>query len=557
MKRNITVNIFGSLYNIDEDAYRLLDAYLVNIRDYFSRQSDGREIADDIEARVAELMSEIRTSGRDIINISDVESIIGRIGNPEDLGVFEDAEASCVADEDRAAACTPPEPPAELKPKRKLFRDTHHRVLGGVLAGMAKYFNVNPLWLRLAALVVEFFFILPGEGFFIMPILAYVACWILIPSASTPAERLQMKGEPINLASLRDEFLKGARDLYTTIDAPSVRSTFVGGISAVVRSLGFAAVALTVVFCAVCLLSAVFCVTCYFSLPDPYVEYFFGKYSLINQVHTVADPAEVTVFAVGVLLSLALIMFIGIHWLMRRSGRATAMPGWIRWIVILLFVVSLVLTTASWARIVAVVSVNHDRLEPDYRAEQLASEREHIEELGAEGWTLSKGRNLSDGYMDSGEHYSGRKQLKYLNGLNKTGSMDYEVVRTVRIAPGTYELKAVARTDGRGCEIFAINGVGERRYSAVEPCGAKGGDVWAEAVAKVRIDSLHTSADYQLTKNLAHANGGRGYGWQRVSVGSITVGSDSVLTYGVTNMSPTTVWDGTFVSATAFELRRL
>lgn len=77
------------------------------------------------------------------------------------------------------------------------------------------------------------------------------------------------------------------------------------------------------------------------------------------------------------------------------------------------------------------------------------------------------------------------------------------------------------------------------------------------AVAKVKADSLHTSADYQLTKNLAETNKGRGYGWQRVTVGSITVGADSVLTYGVTNLSPSTVWDGTFLSATGFELRRL
>lgn len=41
MKKNISVNLFGVIYPIDEDAYQLLDCYLTNIRSYFSRQEDG------------------------------------------------------------------------------------------------------------------------------------------------------------------------------------------------------------------------------------------------------------------------------------------------------------------------------------------------------------------------------------------------------------------------------------------------------------------------------------------------------------------------------------
>ena len=85
MKKNITINFFGTLYAIDEDAYELLNRYLSDIKKYFSRKEGGEEIADDIEHRVAELMLELKTNGREPIDIELVKEIIGRIGNPEDL----------------------------------------------------------------------------------------------------------------------------------------------------------------------------------------------------------------------------------------------------------------------------------------------------------------------------------------------------------------------------------------------------------------------------------------------------------------------------------------
>ena len=64
MKKNITINLFGQLYNIDEDAYELLEKYQKNIRSYFSRREGGEEVADDVEHRVAELFAELKEQGR-------------------------------------------------------------------------------------------------------------------------------------------------------------------------------------------------------------------------------------------------------------------------------------------------------------------------------------------------------------------------------------------------------------------------------------------------------------------------------------------------------------
>ncbi|MDE6290689.1 MAG: PspC domain-containing protein, partial [Muribaculaceae bacterium] len=207
MKRNITVNIFGSLYPMDEDAYAMLNAYIVNMRDYFSRQPDGKEIADDIEGRVAELMSELRQNGTEAISIEHIEDIINRVGNPEQF-----------AEDDRENVNTtfPPEPPTA--PKKRLFRDPEHKILGGVFGGFGCYLGVNPLWLRLTYILLIFgFFVNMPETLPIILLLiaAYIVCWGSIPLAANPAERLQMKGEQVNLSNMCDEFLATTRDMLS------------------------------------------------------------------------------------------------------------------------------------------------------------------------------------------------------------------------------------------------------------------------------------------------------------------------------------------------------
>ena len=77
MKKNITINLFGTLYNIDEDAYQLLDNYLQSMKRYFSTKDGGEEIADDIEHRVAELLWEKKEQGTDAISIEIIKEIIG------------------------------------------------------------------------------------------------------------------------------------------------------------------------------------------------------------------------------------------------------------------------------------------------------------------------------------------------------------------------------------------------------------------------------------------------------------------------------------------------
>ncbi len=130
---------------MDEDAYAMLNAYISNMRDCFSRQPDGKEIADDIEGRVAELMSELRQNGAEAISIEHIEEIINRVGKPEQF-IEEETES--------ISPSIPPIP--NSSPKKKLFRDPEHKVFGGVFSGFGCYLGVNPVWLRLAYILIVF-----------------------------------------------------------------------------------------------------------------------------------------------------------------------------------------------------------------------------------------------------------------------------------------------------------------------------------------------------------------------------------------------------------------
>lgn len=221
MKKNITINLFGQLYAIDEDAVKLLEEYLENMKRYFSRQDGGDEIADDIEHRVAELFAEMKANGVEAISIEHVQDIIRRIGNPEEMGS---------ADED---GCTPPPPPhsegddaedaAQGEPKhagrRALFRDPDDKLLGGVMAGLCRFFGgTDPLPWRIILVILSFF------SFQIVTVL-YLIAWALIPQAKTSEERLRMQGKPVNPETLNEELMKTTRAAGDYLRSKDFRTT--------------------------------------------------------------------------------------------------------------------------------------------------------------------------------------------------------------------------------------------------------------------------------------------------------------------------------------------
>lgn len=184
MNKTVTVNIGGIVFYIDENAYEKFKAYLEAIRGHFT-VSDGRdEIMQDIEARIAEMFQDRIRDSKQVITLEDVEEVTRQMGKPEDFGGTEQEES--------APSGTTAE---EFKGRRRLFRNPDDKLLGGVCSGIASFFGIDPVWVRL---IFAFMLFGLGTGF-----LLYIILWIVIPEAKNTADKLQMRGEPITVSNIQ------------------------------------------------------------------------------------------------------------------------------------------------------------------------------------------------------------------------------------------------------------------------------------------------------------------------------------------------------------------
>lgn len=551
MKRNITVNICGSLYNIDEDAYTLLNKYLDDTRAFFSRQPEGKEIADDIEWRVSELMSEMRESGSAIVTIEDVQNIIQRVGTPEEMD--ETNAGPDLATESHDNGTVPPPPPATnsgIKAEKKLYRDFDHKMLGGVLAGFGQYFGIDPLWLRLLALVLA----VVSWG---TAIILYILLWILIPPATTPADKLRMRGEPVNMESLGDEIIS----TNTGTDSRRNDASFINSLLHLLCVLLKGALIVLGVM-AILMLGGtglwmiVMMVWAIISADSFIHEVFDIDYGAIN-LGTVLPPVPTWGLFVSGLVCLGLTIYLLIYLMLRMAGKTGRLPKWRLGTTVIAWVASLIFSAVCLGAIIGNITMESsifNRTMTEYRQHRdQQAMAESLRELRNNGWTLEKSRNVKN-FISNYEDYQGVRGRRYLHAHHPSGDMDYEVVRHIKVAPGQYVLTAAARTNGNGAEIFAVNGAGHRSFAEIPAYGSEGGGIWLEATKFVEADTVGTSAEYKQMKRIAKVNDDKGYGWSRVIVSDITVGPDSVLTYGVTNCSPSSIWDGTWLSASDFKL---
>lgn len=195
MKKTVTVNMSGLMFFIDEDAYERLQVYLHKIQSTFRNQESGDEIIADIESRVAEIFNEKVKRETGVVNIGMVQDVIATMGEAEQ---FEDGDASTQKD-----SYSPPDSIAFKKPDRRFYRDMDSRVLGGVCAGIAAYFNIDVVFIRVIVVALT---ILTSGG---VPLI-YIILWVAIPPARTTAQKLHMRGVNITIntieKTIRDEY---------------------------------------------------------------------------------------------------------------------------------------------------------------------------------------------------------------------------------------------------------------------------------------------------------------------------------------------------------------
>lgn len=269
MKKNININLFGTLYAIDEDACTLLENYLDNMRSYFAKRDGGDEIYDDIEHRVAEHLWSLKENGMTAIDIDTVKQIISSIGNPDEMesGVEEAADSNTEETSDaetdsedkdqnegngqnegkrhdqsesysNASNNTDSTTTAEETiggkwidrvlhhlSTHRFYRDGKDKIGGGVISGLCHYcgggdivvWRVATVLFIMAAFALNqtfhYYFFRPLFGLlFSVPIIVYIALWLVAPLARTTEERLCMTGKEVTPESISKAIIAEAEE---------------------------------------------------------------------------------------------------------------------------------------------------------------------------------------------------------------------------------------------------------------------------------------------------------------------------------------------------------
>jgi len=200
MDKTKNISLGGFSFLIEENAYTALSQYLTEVRQHLQHNSDHDEIIFDVEQRMAELLKD-RTANREVIMHQDVLYLIEVLGKPEQY--VEDEEA------DKATNAAPEATAKAFSTNKPLYRDIDDCKIGGVLSGMAHYFNISPTMLRIAfavclilSFVVSYRWIFLFNGVSWAIIILYILLWMIVPAAVTTAQKLEMQGAAVTLDSL-------------------------------------------------------------------------------------------------------------------------------------------------------------------------------------------------------------------------------------------------------------------------------------------------------------------------------------------------------------------
>lgn len=481
MKKNISINICGTIYAIDEDAYQLLENYLQSMKNYFRNEEGGDEIADDIEHRVAELLWEYKEKGMTAVNIETIKEIINKIGNPADI----DGEASSHSETsdgsyDRSEhsenffSSFGDETSVFGKIKknissRRFYRNADNKMLGGICSGLADYFGVGDvtIW-RLAILVLAFV----GWGFnmsffhhifpfniinftfnFLVP-LTYFVIWIVVPEARTAEDKLRMQGMDVNPENIREQVVSDSEGKKTE------RVTTENKASGCLKTLliCFALLLMLPLFIAfIAVLIAIF-IACLFV---------FGGVSVVAgifpEIVDLAEPITACGPALWVgLIAALLAVGIPINAFIRlfKSNTKPLSPYKLTGI-LFIWLLSIAVIVGS----VVSGAMNIEKFKTEMREKgglrhgiQLYSsyEWDAIDELG---WDLTKLENVFlQAQRRTGYGNLPQKALKLTrNRYNSNASMSFMLLRTEHFDEGDYVLESLIDVEGKGGVIKAVD----------------------------------------------------------------------------------------------------
>lgn len=188
MKKTISVNIKGTNFLVEEDAYELLQDYIDRLTAALGTEEGSQEIIEDIELRIAEICTSKLNDSKSVVELADIEEILKTLGDPSDYVEHDATDFS--RDEAYNTASN------NDKGERRLFRDPESAMLGGVCAGFANYFGIDVVIMRVIFVLLLF------TG---IAVPMYIVLWIIVPRAESTIDRLRMKGRPINVETVKEE----------------------------------------------------------------------------------------------------------------------------------------------------------------------------------------------------------------------------------------------------------------------------------------------------------------------------------------------------------------
>lgn len=457
MKKNITINLFGTLYAIDEDAYELLKKYQDNMYSYFRSKEGGEEIADDIEHRVAELLAELKAQGVEAVTIEHVEEIIHRIGNPEEMS-GEDSNEESAPDEEPAydSESLLQRTLGRLK-NRKLFRDGEDMMVGGVMSGLCHYFGGHdPLPWRIGMVLLCIF------SFSTFAII-YLIFWAFVPQARTAEERLQMQGCTVNTSTLNREIIRGMNKAREEATAVGNRA----------RSLLGTIVSILVF----CFKGCLFIVCCALLIP-----LLFGlagiTYGTVHGTQFLAEtlmPYDNVEFLTAIpglswllwillaasIFCVCIPIYACIRWMSRRNSRER-MSGNMRATLFFVWLACLAIAVATG--IFLIFEGKHTEQAIDRRNNThngIYLQKSSWQLMEREGWnvvTLKNSLPYASAREDDPLTGYYREYIRLWPDESKKGRMTYRLERETTAKAGRYIIEGLVRANSRGHYLYAANG---------------------------------------------------------------------------------------------------
>lgn len=554
MKKNITINLCGRLFNIDEDAYELLRHYIDTLRSYFAKQEGGEEIADDIETRIAELLEELKNQGIEAVNIDHIKEIIHRIGKPEEMDGYEhdstlneEASAQPVPDaketDDEKASFHSNESEnghkyssfrsflddlKEFFRERRFYRNPKDKMVAGVISGLASTFEIDVTLLRLLVIVGVIILSMLGSMFgyynwhvffnanvFLTVVVFYIIMAIIMPEAETPEQQLKMQGKPVNMQNLAEKVVQNVSetDEKSTKQSGCLKSVFNGILKFLSSCLKIFLILLAagLFFTGVSVL--LMGLLAIYSPSDP---------SFISWDTEIIRGDLLPIF-VGYLMALLASLLIPAYAIIQHlvlqplkiRQRISLIFVWLSTLAIALVTYNIIDSTdrRHYQELKKTERINRAKENERKRAElnrkRAELNQEFITEEGVtmkrfeyrylqeNGWKVVNAEGCNNRFTAHGEYYVEEDRWnRYLDCYDEDGRQRYRVERTDTLMPGRYYLHCAARANGRGAFVYQIID-GKKQLIEIPATGNIGGSIWQEA--KKQSDSIQNNQKSEIT----------------------------------------------------------